>query len=184
MRLRLALQAALQPDALIENLSEVIGYYANFLFPPDTWYWVEEPRQIYDNDLARQLLAEAGNPDGIDVVYTHINRRVDAQMAQIVQAMLAQVGIRIEIQALERTSWLDFRLVGASENTEGQMAGFQHGVSPGDPDGKAMFFQPGGIVNFANYNNEIARGRIENSRATLNQAERAKAWGGPGRDSA
>ncbi|MCY3866051.1 MAG: ABC transporter substrate-binding protein [Chloroflexi bacterium] len=107
VRLRLAVQAALQPDALIENLSEGIGYYANFPFPLDAWYWVEEPRQVYDPNLARQLLAEAGNPDGIDVVYTRINRTDDAQMAQIVQAMLAQVGIRIDIQALERTSWLD-----------------------------------------------------------------------------
>lgn len=131
-----------------------------------------------DPDLARQLLAEAGNPDGIDVAYTRINRTVDAQMAQIVQAMLAQVGIRIEIQALERASWLDIWLAGAGENTEGEMAGFQNGVSPGDSDGKAMFFQPGGIVNFVDYNNEIAWGRIEDSRATLNQAERAQAWAG------
>lgn len=176
VRLRLAAQAALQPDALIENLSEGIGYYANFPFPLDAWYWVEQPRQEYDPELARQLLAEAGYPDGIDVVYTHINRTVDAQMAQIVQAMLAQVGIRIEIQALERTSWLDIWLVGAGENTEGEMAGFQNGVAPGDPDGKAMFFQPGGIVNFADYNNEVAWGRIEDSRTTLDQAERARAW--------
>ncbi len=176
VRLRLAVQAALQPDALIENLSRGIGYYANFPFPLDAWYWVDEPRQVYDPDLARQLLAEAGYPDGLDVIYTHINRTVDAQMAQIVQAMLAQVGIRIEIQALERTSWLDIWLVGAGENTEGQMAGFQNGVSPGDPDGKAMFFQPGGIVNFADYNNEVAWGRIEDSRTTLDQAERAQAW--------
>jgi len=51
-----------------------------------------------------------------------------------------------------------------------------NGVSPGDPDGKAMFFQPGGIVNFADYNNEVAWGRIEDSRTTLDQAERAQAW--------
>ena len=176
VRLRLAVQASLQPDALIENLSEGIGYYANFPFPLDAWYWVEEPRQTYDPDLARQLLAEAGYPDGLDVVYSHINRTVDAQMAQIVQAMLAQVGINIEIQALERTSWLDIWLVGAGENTEGQMAGFQNGVAPGDPDGKAMFFQPGGIVNFADYNNEVAWSRIEDSRTTLDQAARAQAW--------
>ena len=37
MKLRLAVQAALQPDALIENLSEGIGYYANFPFPLDAW---------------------------------------------------------------------------------------------------------------------------------------------------
>ena len=176
VRLRLAVQAALQPDALIENLSEGVGYYANFPFPLDAWYWVDQPRQTYDPDLARQLLAEAGYPDGLDVVYTHINRTVDAQMAQIVQAMLAQVGINIEILALERTSWLDIWLVGAGENTEGQMAGFQNGVTPGDPDGKAMFFQPGGIVNFADYTSEEAWSRIEESRTTLDQAVRAQAW--------
>ncbi len=176
VRLRLAAQAALRPDALIENLSEGVGYYANFPFPLDAWYWVEQPRQTYDPDLARQLLAEAGYPDGLDVVYTHINRTVDAQMAQIVQAMLAQVGINIEILALERTSWLDIWLVGAGENTEGQMAGFQNGVTPGDPDGKAMFFQPGGIVNFADYTSEEAWSRIEASRTTLDQAVRAQAW--------
>ena len=176
VQLRLAVQAALQPDALIENLSEGVGYYANFPFPSGAWYWVDEPRQEYDPELARQLLADAGYPDGIDVVYTHINRTVDAQMAQIVQAMLAQVGVRIEIQALERTSWLDIWLVGAGENTEGQMAGFQNGVSPGDPDGKAMFFEPGGIVNFADYSSDEAWSFIESSRTTLDQAARAQAW--------
>lgn len=176
IRVRQAVQLALDDDAIINNLGFGRGYVSAYPFPRGAWYFYDGQNPDPDLDRARELLAEAGYPDGLDVEFTHISRAVDAQLAQIVQAQLAQIGINADIQPLERTAWLDIWLVGAGENTEGELAIFQNTVGLGDPEAKSIFFEPGGIVNFSDWNNEEAWAAVEASRATLDQDERAALW--------
>lgn len=176
LALRQAVQHALDGNAIIDNLSFSTGYPSAWPFPRDTWYFFEGSNPEYNLERARELLVEAGYPDGLNVTLTHISRAADAQIAQIVQAQLAQIGINVEIQALERTTWLDIWLVGAGENTEGELAIFQNTVGLGDPDVKAIFLEPGGIVNFADFNDEETWSFIEASRQTIDLDERAANW--------
>jgi len=176
IRVRQAVQLALDDDGIINNLGLGRGYTSAFAFPRGTWYFYESQNPEPNLEMAQQLLAEAGYEDGLDVDFTHISRAVDAQLAQILQAQLSQIGISADIQPLERTAWLDIWLVGAGENTEGQLGIFQNTVGIGDPDEKAIFFQPGGIVNFADWDNADAWAAVEASRATLDQDERAEQW--------
>lgn len=59
----------------------------------------------YDPARARQLLAEAGYPEGFEVTYTTHKEEMAERLAESIQADLAKVGIRVRIRLL---SWPAF----------------------------------------------------------------------------
>jgi peptide/nickel transport system substrate-binding protein len=58
-----------------------------------------EPRYTYDPEKAKQLLAQAGHPNGVDVeLSTPVGRyTLDKQISEAVAAMLTEVGIRTKL---------------------------------------------------------------------------------------
>ena len=62
---------------------------------------------MQDVEKAKALVAEAGYPDGIDVTLKISDSVTHKATAEIIQAQLAQAGIRVNIETLERASFLD-----------------------------------------------------------------------------
>lgn len=58
---------------------------------------------LYDPERAKQLLAEAGYPNGIDINFSATSGRYlkDKETAELIQAMLAEVGIRAKLDLME-----------------------------------------------------------------------------------
>lgn len=63
----------------------------------------------YDQDLekAKECLAAAGYPNGIDVVFTQDSSDTYMAPAEIMQAQLAKVGINVTFEKLQRSVWID-----------------------------------------------------------------------------
>lgn len=63
----------------------------------------------YEQDLekAKECLAAAGYPDGIDVVFTQDSSDTYMAPAEVMQAQLAQVGINVTFEKLQRSVWID-----------------------------------------------------------------------------
>jgi ABC-type transport system substrate-binding protein len=80
--------------------------YYNFWFPGFPGYDESLPRREFDLAKARQLLAEAGYPNGVDLEIKVINRPVEVQSVEMLQGMYAKAGIRAKIMVLERSPWL------------------------------------------------------------------------------
>lgn len=68
----------------------------------DDFEWYEQ-----DLDKAKECLAAAGYPDGIDVVFTQDSSPVYMAPAEVMQAQLAKVGIRVTFDKLQRAAWMD-----------------------------------------------------------------------------
>ena len=63
----------------------------------------------YEQDLekAKECLAAAGYPDGIDIVFTQDSSDTYMAPAEIMQAQLAKVGINVTFEKLQRSVWID-----------------------------------------------------------------------------
>ncbi|MDZ7705109.1 MAG: glutathione ABC transporter substrate-binding protein [Trueperaceae bacterium] len=89
----------------------------------------------YDPELARQLLADAGYPDGFSTtLYSPSGRYLqDIQTAEAIQSQLAEVGIDASIETLEWSSYLALTREAPEDNTV-PMALLGWGTVTGDAD--------------------------------------------------
>jgi peptide/nickel transport system substrate-binding protein len=63
------------------------------------------PRYEFDLPKAKQLMAQAGYPNGIDLRVDIISRPEDIQNAQIYKQMFEQAGVRLTINQQDRVAW-------------------------------------------------------------------------------
>jgi len=106
--LRLAVAHAIDKEGVMMGAIEGQGavaqaIYANFVPGYDFDY--EGP--AYDPDLSRELLAEAGYPDGLDLTVKASSNDAYSKPLEIVQAYLADVGINLNIELMESNAWFD-----------------------------------------------------------------------------
>jgi peptide/nickel transport system substrate-binding protein len=65
--------------------------------------------QTYNIELAKELLAKAGYPDGIDITLNHLAGYASYldRFSEILKAQMARAGIRVTIEANQTAVWLD-----------------------------------------------------------------------------
>lgn len=78
---------------------------------------------------ARQLLAQAGFPDGLSVKMQTRSDPFSTSLAEFAAAQLATVGIKVELEPMERAAYQDFLLRG-----EHAIISHSHSFSLDDPD--------------------------------------------------
>lgn len=104
VRVRQAAIHAVDTVRIVERLTRGLFEHTNQLVDPGHWgYNPDVTGYPYDPEKARELLAEAGYPDGFKTVLTTWNSpalTVDAFTA--VQAFLKEVGIDAELQLVDR----------------------------------------------------------------------------------
>ena len=128
-KVRQAINHAVDREAIAKALGAGIGepnYY--YLVPGHVGYSDKVARYEYNVEKAKQLLAEAGYASGLEVTMDFISRPEDTQNAQLYQQMLAQVGIKANLQPSERIAWVQKTLSGDYE-----FGTFQSPVRP-EPD--------------------------------------------------
>ena len=97
-RVRQAINYAVDVDRIIERLISGRGTRAAGVIPPAlAGYDSTRKAYPYDTLKARQLLAEAGHPNGIDIELWTSTRPIFLRIAETVQAYLAKAGIRAKI---------------------------------------------------------------------------------------
>ncbi len=95
----LAIDQPLVNRVVWEGQGELQNPVLQAIFP----YWAGQPNELwhkYDPDRARQLLAEAGYPDGFDTVLV-IPDRDWVILGEIIANMLGQVGINVNLVIVE-----------------------------------------------------------------------------------
>ncbi len=102
LKLRQAVGYAFDREAMAKAIVPGQGYVAPFLVMPGEAYFSKYDPYSYNPTKAKQLVAEAGYPNGLDVGFMMIAREPDNSIAPVVQSYLAAIGIRTTIEPLER----------------------------------------------------------------------------------
>lgn len=122
VRVRRALSMAINRQGIVDGVLYGYGVPGNSTVPPFFWQYDEEAGEdiSYDRDAAMRLLEEVGYSRGADglmrneagealhfTVNTNQGNQVRADIAEIVQADLRQIGVQMDIQILEWGTLLD-----------------------------------------------------------------------------
>ncbi len=114
-RVRQAINYALDKevfvDTIIEGRGQIANSYINSAIPG---YDPAQEGYPYDPEKAKELLAEAGYPDGFDCKI-YVNGDTRTRSAQVLQAQLAEIGINVEIFTYEWGALLDSLNAGEHE---------------------------------------------------------------------
>ncbi|SDZ48454.1 peptide/nickel transport system substrate-binding protein [Jannaschia faecimaris] len=171
-RLRQAFSYAIDREAINQVVFE--GAYApgNQPFPPTSpWYDADYPVEARDIEKSKALLAEAGYPDGIDLVVQVPNTTIPLQLMQVVQAMTAEAGINIEIVSKEFATLL-------SDQSAGDYQASQIGWSGRvDPDGNIhQFVTTDGGINDSGFSDPAVDEALNAARSQADTASRKEQY--------
>jgi ABC-type transport system substrate-binding protein len=130
VRVRQAVNYAIDKELLCQSILGGYADPADSPLAPLTWGYYSTGGYPYDPEKAKALLAEAGYPNGFEAtLYTPKGRYLmDYETALAVQAMLAEVGIRVRVQVMEWAAYLSML-----ERREQEM--FLLGWAPSTADG-------------------------------------------------
>jgi peptide/nickel transport system substrate-binding protein len=171
VKLRLALNYAVDKQAILDSLWNGQGAIANCqVLSPDYFGYNPDLKPIpYDPKKAKQLLTEAGFPNGLDLeLEITIGRYIQsADIAQIIAAQLGDIGVRVKITEMEFARWLDKYRVARNL---GDMAYFGLAWPTLDADGLLAFWETAN--DQAYYENATVDGLIKQARAITDRDKR------------
>ena len=119
VRVRRAINYALNKEEIIQFVLRGIGEAAYGYLPPALKdEYLQESKDLaygYDPERAKQLLAEAGYPDGLQLTLSADNSSKSSKLAEIIQVQLKAVGIDAKIQLYDSASYTDMLKEGKQE---------------------------------------------------------------------
>jgi peptide/nickel transport system substrate-binding protein len=105
-RVRLAANHAIDRQAINESLTLGFSRITSSMIPQDFEFAWHAPMYAYDPKKAKQLLAEAGYPNGFDAGQISTDTSF-AESAEPIANYFAAIGIRASVRALERAAFFN-----------------------------------------------------------------------------
>lgn len=107
-RVRQAMNYAINRQAMIDMVKNGRALPASGILPPGMFGYNEDLEGYdYNPEKAKELLEEAGYPDGFEVTFQYNTSEEHNRIAEALQAQYAQVGIDINLQNLDWGTHLD-----------------------------------------------------------------------------
>ena len=166
---RQALCYAINRDDVITVVAEGLGAPAYGVLPPSTNGHLDNPSNYtYDPAKAKELLAQAGYPDGFEtklMAFNDLGKRV----AEIVQMFLAEVGITAQIETYDSS----VRLSMITNHQVPMFAGSWGAMADADLVLPRLFTEAAiGGMNFTHYFDPKLDDLFAKARSTYDDAER------------
>ncbi|MBI5098469.1 MAG: peptide-binding protein [Nitrospirae bacterium] len=187
-RVRQAIAYAIDKGEIVDVVLFGLGSPATGPYVPNTWvYNPNVNKYYYDLDKSRQLLKEAGwqdtDGDGIldkdgekfeFTVRTNMGNRSREQTATIVQYRLKKIGIKMNIQVLEWSTFINEFI--DKRRFEAVILGWSIGIDPDQYDIWHSSKTREKEFNFVSYNNPEVDELLEKGRRTFDIEKRKKAY--------
>lgn len=98
VRVRQAVAHAIDVDAVAEAALGGLALKATSSLPSGCDYHIDVGSYEYDPELAKQLLSEAGYPDGFEIHIATFQRPLNQRIVDTVQYYLSEVGITLNVE--------------------------------------------------------------------------------------
>ncbi|MBI5445500.1 MAG: hypothetical protein HY900_30335 [Deltaproteobacteria bacterium] len=168
--LRRALALAINRDELVKYVAEGLVGEANSWIPAVVQQAKTSRNYPFDPRQAKQLLAKAGYPNGLELnLWTPEGRYLkDRQIAEAIQAQLSKIGVRVKVRVMEWGTYLD-----SLTRHEQQLYINGWAYQVGDPDSVLRDnFYSASSYNFSNYKSQDYDKLLDASVAMLNPSKR------------
>ncbi|MCK5533854.1 peptide-binding protein [bacterium] len=187
-RIRQAIAYAINKEEIIQGVLLDLGKPATGPFPPSSWAYNPEIKQYpYNPDKAKKILDETGwkdtNNDGIldkdgkkfeFTITTNHGNKTRALCAEIIQANLKKIGIKINIHIIEWSSFIHQYI--DKKKFEATLLGWSLSL---DPDCYSIWHSSQmkeGRYNFISYKNEEVDSLLVKGRKIFDQEKRKKIY--------
>ncbi|HET8984179.1 MAG TPA: ABC transporter substrate-binding protein, partial [Trueperaceae bacterium] len=97
---------AVDRQALVDAFYGENATAAKDIIPTALWGHTDDEGYAYDPELSRQLLADAGFPNGFDTALWYRNTGIAQTIAEVVATYLADVGIRASVNTEDWAAYL------------------------------------------------------------------------------
>lgn len=180
-RVRQAVNYAINKDAYIAVVKNGLSSAASSIIGPATQHYKGNDPYPYDPEKAKELLAEAGYPDGFECTLICASTTGNLKQGEFLQQQLAQVGITMNINALESAVVNDkvenVDKPGAEAEVEMYVIGWSS--STGDADWGirplvAVESEPPMSYNICYYENEEVDKLLYDALSTADETKRAE----------
>lgn len=180
VKVREAMFLAIDRETIIKNVMNGHAYRMNSIVPQG--YVGEEDLDMpeYNPEKAKELLAEAGYPDGFEITFDAPNDRYvnDAEIAQAVAAYWEKIGIKVNLNLMPKANFFKHISV-REENTMALMTGWSDASVDGISLLKDMVHTYDkeinyGSVNRGHYSNPEVDKLIEEAMAEPDMEKRAE----------
>lgn len=183
-KVREAINYAINKDALVKVAFSGYAIPAQGVLPQGVEYATKLGPWPYNPAKARELLKEAGYPNGFEsTLWSAYNYTTAQKVIQFVQQQLAQVGIKVQVQALEAGQRVE-RVESAQDPATAPVRMYYVGwsSSTGEADWAmrpllASESLPPKMFNTAYYKNPEVDADIAKALVTTSTAEKARLYG-------
>ncbi len=172
LKLRQAAHYALDRENLAKVFTFGAGKAAYYPFWTAGMLGYDEslPRYSFDPNKAKQLLTEAGQPNGIDITMLAIARDPERRIAEAVKQMWDSVGIRTKLDILERLAF-NSRMNGNNFEVGNWRSGTRL-----DPDLQKFYVYTKGPANWSNWSSKDMDKCMDEGGEELDPKKRAEIY--------
>ena len=170
-KVREALNYAVNVDEMVQAIYDGQGHVLATLLTPQQFGYDASVKPFgYDPETAKQLLADAGFPDGFSIAMEAPRSRYpkDTEVAQAIAAQLGQVGINVDLKIRE---WGDY--VGQFRSEDGPpiyLLGWS--IPTFDPDSILTPLLTDGVT-YSRFSDPDLTALIDKARSTVDATQRA-----------
>ena len=180
LKVREAINYAINKEALVKVAFNGYAFPAEGVVPQGVLYAHKMAPWPYDPKKARELLKEAGYPNGFESVLWSAYTTTTAQkVIQFVQQQLGQVGIKLTVQALEpgqRAEWVSKAPDPQTAKVRMYYAGWSSSTGEADWALRPLLTTeawPPKLNNTAYYSNPAVDSFVANALVAVDDAEKA-----------
>lgn len=135
------------------------------------WGYQETGLYSYDVELAKQLLAEAGYPDGFTCTIVVPNMSSNVRMAETIQAYLQKINVTMEIETYDAATWMSMCRDGSAAMSIQNLT-----VDSFDPDHNYMNLKGSSSVATVRCSDETLNALLDAGKSEMDEAKRLEIY--------